>query len=807
MLIVTNTYIFDVTIVSPSADGPSTGELAVLDRIQERVLWLAVSMIHHANRVRRSASGVKVGGHQASSASIVTIMTALYFHHLNAQDRVSVKPQAAPVLHAINYLLGHLDPNYLTELRAFGGLQSYPSRAKDPDAVDFSTASVGIGATATIWSAIAHRYVAARFETPPVGRHIALIGDAELDEGAVWEALVDPMVSQLSEVLWIVDLNRQSLDRVVPDIAVKRLEAMFAAAGWHTINVKYGSRLRELFGRDGGEVLERRIDEMANGEFQHLLRTPAGEVRDLLAGGGRERRYLLRVLDAIEDDAIVESLCALGGHDLGDLIKAFHVADQVTDRPTVIFAYTVKAWRLPTQGHPGNHAAILTTEQWRELGEQLHADPDNPWALFPGGSEERRVCDVAAARLARKKLTEHPTIDVPVDFARSHLGVESTQQAFGRFFLDALREAPEVAGRIVTVSADVASSTNLGGWINRVGIWNPEDRLDWFAQSKETVLHWTESRLGQHVELGIAEVNLVGLLSELGLTWSRDAQPLFPIGSIYDPFVGRALEPWSFGLYSGGQSILVGTPSGITLAPEGGAHQSIITPSIGIEQPRCVAWEPAFSQDLEWILLRALGQLGHAGGTSSYLRLSTRPIDQGIAVVPVDPEAREHRRRCVLAGGYRLRVAAQPVPDVTLIGTGVVMTELLAAALELEQSGLQCDVVCLTSADLIFRAMRARQGLAVGGYSILQTLLPADRASPMVSVIDGHPHTLAFLAGINATSIACLGVDDFGQSGDVDDLYSHFGIDVATIVGAAFDLIDVKANDNIGIATELPRRE
>src|SRR4051812_32048801 len=214
--------------------------LDVLAAVEQRVLWLATSMVHHANRVRTTASGVKVGGHQASSASIVSIMTALYLEHLRAPDRVSVKPHAAPVLHALNYLLGRLDRAYLTELRAFGGLQSSPSRVKDPDPVDFSTGSVGIGATATIWSALAHRYVAGHFDVPQGGRHVALLGDAELDEGAIWETLVDPVVPRLGEVMWIVDLNRQSLDRIVPDIAAGRIAAMFDAAGWQTISVKYG---------------------------------------------------------------------------------------------------------------------------------------------------------------------------------------------------------------------------------------------------------------------------------------------------------------------------------------------------------------------------------------------------------------------------------------------------------------------------------------------------------------------------------------------------------------------------------------
>src|SRR4051812_41400428 len=341
---------------------------ATLEAVQDRVLWLATSIIHHANKVRRTPSGVKVGGHQASSASMVSIMTALWFHHLRAPDRVSVKPHASPVLHAIEYLLGRLDAKYLTTLREFGGLQSYPSRRKDPVPADFSTGSVGIGATAPIWSAIAHRYVAGHFDVPQGGRQIALLGDAELDEGAIWEALIDPVVPHLGEVLWIVDLNRQSLDRVVPDVAAGRIGKMFDAAGWQTVTVKYGRLLRALFARDGGEALRERIDAMPNEEYQRLLRSPAAQLRERLPGTGAGRGDVARLVADLDDAELLAAVRDLGGHDLADLRDAFATADADPGRPTVIFAYTIKAWSLPTQGHPANHSALLTTEQWEALG-------------------------------------------------------------------------------------------------------------------------------------------------------------------------------------------------------------------------------------------------------------------------------------------------------------------------------------------------------------------------------------------------------------------------------------------------------
>lgn len=782
-------YVSSSVLLQP----PSTGQiddLAVLDRIQRRALWLAVSMVHHANQREVDETGVKVGGHQASIASMTSIVASLWFGHLNPGDRVSMKPHAGPLLHAVNYLLGRLEPEYLTRLRSYEGLQSYPSRTKDPDPVDFSTGSVGIGATATIWSAVADAYLRNHVEAAaaiPARRHIALLGDAELDEGAVWEALGDPMVSRLGNLMWVVDLNRQSLDRIVPDIAADRITAMFEALGWQVIHVKYGSLLSSLSDAQGGPAIRERIDTMSNEEYQALLRTPLEDLRERFVAGGQPG--LGDQIVAVDDATLARAIADLGGHDLRSLMDAYRLAELEVDRPSVVLAYTVKGWSLPIQGHPSNHSALITHEQWAELAAELGADADDPWARFDPDSEEGMMCERTAAALDRPDTPSARPTPVVGSLDRQHRGLVSTQQAFGRVLVDLTKADPATAARIVTTSPDVASSTNLGGWINRVGVWNPRRRHDWFEHDTSMLVRWKEHDGGQHIELGIAEGNLVGLIGELGSTWSRDGEPLLPIGVLYDPFVTRALEPWSFGIYAGGQSILVGTPSGVSLSSEGGAHQSIMTPSVGVEQPGCVAWEPAFGQDLEWTLLFALGDLGHPGGSSAYFRLSTRPVDQGLAALPGEPAEREARRRDVLRGGYRLR-SAPHAPDVTLVGVGAVMAEVVHAADELGSYGIDVDVLCLTSPDLVFRAHRARQGLAPGDDSILDVLFPDDRVAPIVTVLDGHPHTLAFLAAIHGVPLRSLGVDDFGQSGEVDDLYRHFGIDTATIVGAAIDSID-----------------
>jgi len=773
------------TPLSSARPAAAGGDAAVLAAIERRVLWLSTAMIHHANTVRPNRSGLKVGGHQASSASMVSIMTALWFRYLTAEDRVSVKPHASPVLHAINYLLGELDERYLTSLREYGGLQSYPSRAKDPDPVDYSTGSVGIGATAPIWGALARRYVDAHVSQPR-GRQYSLVGDAELDEGACWEAVLDPLVRELGEVVWIVDLNRQSLDRIVPGAGVRRLHDMFAGAGWQVLTVKYGRMLTALFDRPGGEHLRRRIDDMDNNEYQRLLRCPPDELRHRLPGDSAAAPAIAELIADLDDGALRTAIRNLGGHDFDALGEAFDAIDDT--RPTVILAYTVKGYQLATEGHPQNHSTLLSPAQLAELADAVGADPAEPWARFaPDTGEAQRCADVARA-LRRPPIPPAAPPALPTDLGRTPTGSSSTQTALGRTLLNTVRAAPDAASRIVTVSPDVSSSTNLGGWINKVGIWSHGERSNWFADDAETLLHWRERPTGQHIELGIAETNLVGLLGELGATWSRWGQPLIPIGVLYDPFLERCLEPWSFGIYAGGQSILVGTPSGVSLAPEGGAHQSIKTPSIGLEQPGCVAFEPAFAIDTEWILLAAMAAVGRPDGNSTYLRLSTRRVDQALAAVPSDPVARGRRREHVLAGAYALRRVTTPAA--TICAMGAMVPEALAAADSLAAQGFPVDVVCVTSPALLFRAGQARRGLSDDPSWILDSVFPASRAVPMVTVLDGHPHTLAFLGGIRGVPATHLGVSRFGQSGDLPDVYQYHGIDAASIVRACLNLVD-----------------
>jgi pyruvate dehydrogenase E1 component len=754
------------------------GELAVLDRIQRKVLWLSTWMVHHANVLRPNPDGVKVGGHQASSASVVSLLTALYFRALRPDDVVAVKAHAAPAFYAIQYLRGRLDAEALRSLRSFGGLQAYPSRRKNPEVVDLSTGSMGLGAVAATFSGLTTRYLADHFGEATPRRFIVLVGDAELDEGNVWEAFQEEVVGQLGNVLWIVDVNRQSLDRIVPEGRTGQLAALFRACGAAVTELRWGSRLRALFARPEGERLRHRLEALPSAGYQRLLRLPAGAVRKALVTGEEDGidGGLDRLLAGIDDEALAGLVADLGGHDLEDILAALESAAAIGDRPCVILAHTIKGWGLPLAADPLNHTMILSATQIEAVRASLGIAEGEEWSAFAPGSPEdeliRRLPPLFTPPAVR------PAPAAPADLGQAYPDEISTQEAFGRV-LGALGRLP-VAERIVTVSADVAVTTHLAGWINRKGVYLPRARPNPFADAPQAMA-WNESPAGQHVELGIAEHNLFLLLGALGLTRELSGIGLVPIGTLYDPFVTRGLDALYHALYACGRFIVAATPSGVSLSPEGGAHQSVITPGIGVTLPAISFFEPAFAREVEWILLDAIASfLDGRGGESLYLRLSTRPVDQRLAV-PADPA----HRAAVLRGGYRL-IDGRQMPGwdpedtaVHLFAAGVMVPEAVEASRRLRESGICASVFVVTSPDRLYRGLAEAR-------PYLEDLVTADEEGvSVVSVLDGHSHALAFIGSALGVPQLPLGVDSFGQSGARADLYRHYHIDAPAIAAAA----------------------
>ncbi|HEV2072078.1 MAG TPA: 1-deoxy-D-xylulose-5-phosphate synthase N-terminal domain-containing protein [Thermomicrobiales bacterium] len=783
-------------------------DIGTLQAIERRLLWLATQIVHYANNVRENPDKpTKVGGHQASSASVVTILTALYFHFLRAGDRVSIKPHASPVYHAAQYLLGNLEQKYLTMLREFGGLQSYPSRTKDPDPVDFSTGSVGLGAVAPVYAALASEYAHLHFGDVTSGRFIALMGDAELDEGNVWETVAEEAVQGLGNVIWIVDLNRQSLDRVIPGIKASRLKRLFAGAGWHVLEAKYGTSLEAVMESPRGGALRDRIDDMPNEEYQALIRvTDGAELRRRLADVADANRHkaILASVEHVSDADLPTLISNLGGHDLPKLIQLLNEADSIEHCPVVIFAYTVKGYGLPMAGDPLNHSQLLTEAQMEAVRQDMGLEPSQVWDAFDEHSEPGRLIARRVEELSSERQPVRLALpNVPVGIEVRHPAKTSTQEAFGRTLIR-LGEIPEIGERIVTMSPDVATSTHLAGWINKAGVFSLEEQRD-YETATQRMLQWKPSPMGQHLELGISEMNLFMALGQFGLAEELTGQPLIPIGTVYDPFICRGLDALIYSLYIHSRMIFAGTPAGVSLSPEGGAHQSSVTPSLSIELPNLYFYEPAFGKEVDWILLEALRQCcDREHGLSTYLRLSTKPIDQSLMSEPLERLGEDELHRQVIAGGYRLIEGGISAPDadardtVQIAAGGIMIPEAVAAAKRLHAEGVAANVINVTSAQKLYAGIRSsRQAQLDDAYVALnhghiETLLPRhERRAPIVTVQDGASHSLAFLGGIWGTPVVPLGVDQFGQSGARKDLYRVMGIDADQIFNAALLALDL----------------
>jgi pyruvate dehydrogenase E1 component len=785
-------------------------QILTLEEIELRVLWLAVRMIDFANHDRENHDGVKVGGHQASSASMVTVMTALYFAHLEREDRVAVKPHASPVFHAIQYLLGNLDRSFLKTLREKGGLQSYPSRTKDPDGVDFSTGSVGLGAAAPLFAAVARRYVDSHFSPRPTARYVSLIGDAELDEGNIWEAIADPATQGLGNVMWVVDFNRQSLDRVVPGTRIQQWRGQFEAAGWHVEEVKYGRRLEEAFARKGGSELRQWIDDMPNDHYQSLFGLTPAALRVRFLEGAPDS--VAEFVAEFSDEELAGTVTDLGGHDLEALLLAFQRCDLAVARPSIVFAYTVKGWGLPNAGHPRNHSGLLTAVQINALRESVGLTLNTEWDGFATESVPGRLIRERHLALARTHSDPKLPIKVPFEMGLRSSKSISTQEAFGRVLVDLSRN-DEVRPYLVTTAPDVATSTNLGGFINRVGVFHPAEQQNWHD---DALMRWVEGPTGQHIELGISEMNLFLLLGQLGLAWDLSGQPLLALGTVYDPFVLRGLDALLYSVYSGAKFIVAGTPSGVTLAAEGGAHQSTITPSVGLELPGITMIEPAYASALDWLMCDSLGRIaghpvinGPLDDGAYYFRLTTRPLDQSAFDAARLRVGDAVLRRQVIAGGYRLvdafevhgdlhelRESGTHIPVVNIVASGAVMPEALKASEALADEGVAAHVVDVTSNDRLYSSwqLEVRHGLKSGrnpsAPSWMSEMFP--QRGPVVTVHDAASHSMAWLAGALGVNGISIGVDSFGQSGSVKDLYELHDLTPNAILNGAMGVLSLQ---------------
>ncbi|SIO11477.1 hypothetical protein [Vannielia litorea] len=770
-----------------------------LRTVEQRLLWLSHWMIHNANHLRPKVDGIKVGGHQASSASMVSIMTALYFTALRPEDRVAVKPHASPIFHAMHYLMGNLSREKMENFRGFGGVQSYPSRTKDVDDVDFSTGSVGLGVAITSFAAMVQDYITAKDWGTGVkpGRMIALMGDAELDEGNIYECLQEGWKHDLRNAWWVIDYNRQSLDGVIREGLWQRIEKIFEAFGWDVVKVKYGRLQRAAFDEPGGDALRAWIDACSNTEYSALTYMGGAVWRKRLMDDLGDQGEVTALIERRSDEALAELMENLGGNCVETMAETFAAIDH--DRPTCFLAYTIKGWGTPIAGHKDNHGGLMTKAQMADWQTHMGVPEGQEWepmAAVPDPAALREFLAGVPFFGAGSRRHGDARLAVPAIETASDREI-STQAAFGKILDHLARGDSDLAQRIVTSSPDVTGTTSLGPWVNRRKLFARKAVSDTFREHRiPSTAKWEFAPEGQHVELGIAEMNLFLLLAAQGLSHSLWGKRLIPIGTVYDPFVHRGLDALNYACYQDARFMIVGTPSGATLAPEGGAHQSVGTPLTGMAQDGLAAFEPAFADELAVIMEWAFDYMQRDGegdpdertwlrdetGGSVYLRLTTKPLEQPGRRVD------DAFRQGAIDGAYWFR---KPGPNcsVVIAYQGAVADEAIAAAGMIGEHRRDVGVLAVTSADRLnagwTAAQRERKRGNPAARSHVEHLLGAlPPHCRIVTVIDGHPATLSWLGSVAGHRTIPLGVEHFGQTGTIGDLYRHYGIDAASITAA-----------------------
>ena len=792
---------FDPDDEPPPPTGKTPDQLQFLKILEKKVLWLSTWIIHHANHIREGDGELKVGGHQASCASMVTIMTALYFAVLKPEDRVAIKPHGSPVFHAIQYLFGKQDKEHLARFRALGGAQSYPSRTKDIDDVDFSTGSVGLGVAMTSFAALIQDYLEAHSWRRTRSKMVCVLGDAELDEGNIYEALLEGWKHSVRDLWWIVDYNRQSLDAVISDRLLTRFHRLFVSMGWEVVTIKYGKLLHRAFVQPGGEALRQWIDSCPNSKYSTLVYKGGEAWREALQADIGSRPGVSELLGRYDDRALNVLMTNLGGHCIESMLEAFE--DVGDDKPTCFFAYTIKGFGLPLAGHKDNHAGMLTPDQIQRLKSEHNVDNGEEWSPSGGtgvsASDLRLFIESAPFFTVNQRRKASPVVAVPDPFPKPDAHQISTQEAFGRILASLARQDTELAQRIITVSPDVTVSTNLSGWVNQRGLFHVNGQTDMFTVEELQTMHrWRASPTGQHIELGIAENNLFLLLAAAGLSHSIFGERLLPIGTIYDPFIERGLDALNYACYQDARFLLVATPSGISLAPEGGAHQSIGTPLIGMSKPGLASFEPAFTDELSVIMRFAFSYLqreetegldfaieadllGDRRGGSVYLRLTTRRVEQ------IDRAIDDALTSEIIDGGYWL-VPPQSSCSVVIAYIGAVAPQVIQSCDELNrESPGSTAVLAITSADRLHRGWMEAQRMRHSGLekcsAQVEKLLGAIESNVrIVTVTDGHPSILTWLGAVAGHRVYGLGVDRYGESGTLTELYQAYQLDAESIL-------------------------
>ncbi|MBV68994.1 MAG: transketolase [Pelagibacterales bacterium] len=756
-------------------------ELNILRDLERKVSWLSNYIIHYANNLRLKEDDLKVGGHQASCASVISILVVLYFKILNKFDRIAIKPHASPVFHAIQYLLNNQSLENLKNFRKINGAQAYPSLTKDYSNVDFSTGSVGLGGAMTIFSSIVQDYLFCNdiLKTHNKSKMISVFGDAELDEGNVYEALLEGAKHEIENCWWIIDYNRQSLDGIIYEKLFDKLINLFKLMDWDVHILKYGKKLQRLKSLKGGYRILKWIDDCPNDLFSALTFQGGNAWRSTLKDDFNKNKDISNIIDPLNDTELHQLMTNLAGHDIEELNEVFSKNKNFA-KPACFICYTVKGFGLPLAGHKDNHSGIMNIDQFNVYQEAMKIEAGKEWDKTEGLKVPKQTFIKYLSKNNFYNVgKERVLTDQYVEFAEKKISFKnylSTQDAFGQIINDIGKDEEKVTKRIVTASPDVTVSTNLGSWVNQRNIFRRNAKIDIFKEKKVTSAQkWKYSPNGQHIELGIAENNLFLLLGALGTSENMFGTRLLPIGTIYDTFIGRGLDALNYATYINARFILVGTPSGVTLSHEGGAHQSIITPNIGISQPNLSYYEPSFADELNLLIFWALNNIQKKKGKSVYLRLSTKKLLQP------KRELTNLIKDDIISGGYWFKNNYKEL-DLLIVTTGVIIGEVINCLNTLKEENLNIGVFVVTSPDELYKDWVYSTKKINYKSHLEKKLQNIDTNTPIISIIDGHSSALSWIGSVKGQKVIPMGVNNFGKSGDLKEVYELNEINLNSIV-------------------------
>lgn len=869
-----------------------------LESIARRAHYFATQMIYMANnRTEKDKGDPKIGGHAAGSASALHIMGALHLIVKSGFDHIANKPHASPTDHAYNYLLDLFLNSDLTKLTeeqkniAMTGLRKYSKNgepvfqsyhsAYDSDHHNFfPSGTVGIPPVQAGYLALAYRFAREHNYNVPEAHFWALTGDSEFREGSMYEAVPDFADREIGNVTWIVDYNRQSLDghRIINEKQMKgtdadRIERTMAANGWEVIQVRHGSKRRALFQKPGGDVFQKFLEhELHDYELQALLLVQ--DMKALKKGIVKEHPNMKKFIDAVSDQELYDAFRDFGGHDMILLAEAMMKSKESTRRPTIIIAHTLKGWGLKMAAAPGNHSSLLQEEEMEALRAKQGLKGDTYFANFDAKTPEAKYLKERGEKLYSEIKEQHAikaknekffmaeidkmgAIPEKLDINTKMTSYPHTQWMLGQLTAKLTRIANadgskltdfekkwKTAGELfMTMAPDVGTSTNLNPAMDGKIFGAP------VVHDLETDLGVKDTKLpdlvpGEDVSdrflrFEIAEGNVMSCVGSFGKMRDIIGVPIMPLMTVYDFFIKRAMDQYFYNQYWKSSFICVGTPSGVTLSPEGAQHGW----KSDFQIPNQITWEPTFCIEVDWILSDSMKRHvmnDNAGRSGTLLRLVTRGAEQKDLMKFLTKQARfkadanvklaraefpmanatneeevaakseqeilTQMREDVLKGAYYLidyrgYAGYEPGDNViNIFSMGALTTEAIKASEDLLSRGIYANVIVVTSSDLVCGILAhendydyLRNGLGINpnlylnksgdiGSADLTTV--SGRRIPIVSVHDGEAGLLDNLGSIVGVRHESCAVRKHSKCGRPNEIYHFHSIDAEAIVDA-----------------------